>query len=297
MRTMVKSALNLEFDVSGIENWTYRYFMECLITAIGENCISEIEACTARGFYKDLDEVVLGDGKPLNVQDPALSLLVQYLDATTSRSIDSIADIIDGLTSNFRLGTQPRVSGKFGMIHALFDLRNEGGWCELDRLVTDLALQSFSSIVDALSPSIRYSQDDPGLGGEKCYVLGFSEKNGKKTKVAFGSAPEHVLGFILEATTLAGNAFLSDKRERNTIWLHNGREAVFTIPLEPRLPVTVFSPDGEKNYSDFSELSVKWRAVQWARRDVEVMQALASVVPKEAGHAVKGKYLEDDLGL
>lgn len=284
-----------------VENWTQRYFLERFVFEIGESISSDINERADKGLYKDLAEVVLTDGQPLNLDDPALLALIKFLDVTGFRTVENLQEICDGLRDNFQ--NEPTalrlVSGNPEMIDAIFALKDTGGWGELDRISLHLIGKSLTDLVDAIQPTLRFNPDDPGLGGGTCYMIGHDSQNAPYPKVAFGSSPEYVLGFLQDAAHMAGDAFKKDDRPRTYLSFRRNRTNIFSIPLLPA-KISVYAPHaggGAMDYLDYSSPQIQWADVVWNEHDLATMKKLAQVAPENVRHLIKGAYLQDDLGM
>lgn len=299
----------------GLESWTHRYFLERLSKMV--------DAAATRGgndhrgdmlMYVDLAELVLKDGKPLDIEDPALMFLIRFLDKTGRRTIENLAEVFDGIRSHFNPPPAKdwRQEVDIDLIHDFFGMKNSGGWEEVDRVVNHLIGQTLTALVDRIQSNLLYDPADPGLGGGDCFTLcydgggdGFETSvNGGVmvpfTKAAFGSAPEYIIGFIPKVAAIACEEFRGAGGPFLTyIECKNNRDLLFTIPFGPAKNGTEYpGVDGAKpELLDFSKSVIYWGQIKWEQSSLYLMKAIAKLAPLEARHLVKGSYLEDSLGM
>lgn len=284
-----------------IDRWKQKNVMEHLAVAISDQLTFESDTRHAKKMYADLAEVELNDGYGLSLDDPALMLLIRFLDATGSRTIENLHEVTHGLRDRFffahnqeRLGVE-----KLELVAQLFELRSAGGWHELDRIFSHLIGTTLTAISDDLDPLFLFSPEDPGLGGDVCFTLGYNNPDVPHPKIAFGSTSAYVLGFVREVAKLAGDAYLKDGFVREEILLRRGRSQIFSLPVKPA-KVAYTRPrqwGAEDDFLDPSQLHIQWADVEWKIADRAVMKELVRVAPESVGHLIKAAFLEGDLGM
>jgi hypothetical protein len=286
--------------MNGPENWTRQYLMERLIEILEYSSRSP-EAVLRHGG-RSLSDLALHGGGTLNLQDPAVMSLIEYASSAGQRNVRTVGDLFDVLKRGFLFVTDGKPKRPIDSLHRMFDLQRVG-WNELDRLIRTLTREhvSFSDIVNPIQASFRLCPDDHGLDGDTCYALGYSVKLKHLEKVAFGSSPAFALKFIDDAIRAAESSHRRDNLIRSELALAVNGKGLFRVPLLPRVTVRGYQcsrwgamSSQSENYAD---LTADWANVQWKDSRDDLMKILVNALPARDGHVVKGRFLEDDLGM
>lgn len=277
----------------GVDRWIRRFHMEKLMRDTYKfDDMLEVEADSE--YLKDLSIAKMDDGRVLDFDDPALTVFVQMIDALTIDVVESLKIIIGAIKHSGLLSGQRRLEDNFHLVDKLFELRKDGGWAELDRLIERVSGESMTVRVSRVESWVRYAQDDPGLGGDTCCTLGFKFGGQLYDSVAFGSKPEYVLRFLDDLQQCAG-AMNDEGRSSGEAVLMDGKRILCTIPLKAR-EFSVNTPGNVLNYYDPKTMAFEWSKVAWQAKDPALMALLAEATPA-ARVAVKSRYLEEELGM
>jgi hypothetical protein len=283
----------------GMESWVRRYHMERLAKDAHktiDNLVLDLEANSA--YCVDLGLAKLPDGRNLNFQDPALAKFMQFVRALTHTRVECLLDVEDALRSTFLgPGKNIRFYGTaFAFAERIFDFQKaEGGWDELDRLIHYISGKSMTERASHIHRQIRYCPEDPGLGGNVTFTLEYEFFASRviADKVVFGSKPQYVLAFLADALQFAQRTSLESGLGTGFMRLMNGEKRIFSIPIRKKVVIA----DLVNPASDPTFLVYDWRGVEWHVRDPEMMSLLAKAVPESCCGLIKGRYLEDDLGM
>jgi hypothetical protein len=249
-----------------------------------------------RDYYETLSHVVLDDYHGIKLKDPALRFLFQVAGLEGDLKNFDIDAFAKGLVKEAgRKFHAPGVAGykpqETKVIDRLLAYREKkDGWRELDRLYKHITGRKLSEIVDAAT--FIHDKKDPGLGGDVCfslgYDLGFEFSGGyfqpsemyAARHVAMASTPQILLKLERAAHKVA-NKQISGRRGYDEsvdfLQIYKNNEKVCFISIE--------------------EGVINWSKITWLQSDDEIMQAINKVAPKAQGLEMKGKYLDDALGL
>lgn len=248
-----------------------------------------------RGFKGELDELVLSDGRRLNRYDPAVLQLIKVIDGSHKLEIRTLNDLLRGLHDGIRPAWHNDIAPEHHEeIDELFAMKASGGWGELDRLSCFVLGEPMTMFVDREASRIGHDVNDQSLGGSTLYVLAIQSLKRVTTPVAFGSTAVHALNFLGDLEAYAGDSL---KGEEGFIQLRKNKNVVFEIPFKP------LSREATNNYGVYlqpfysMEKSVGWKEVDWLVDDPLAMKALAAVAPNEVKHVIKGRFLQDGLGM
>lgn len=282
--------------MSGVEKWARRYHLERLALD-AKRLEDKLDIDEGSPYGAHLEVAILPDGHALNLEDPAISLFMRLLRALNHLSVETPYDVMTNLKFAFHGVGKIKVGSHFHIIDPLFDLRKEpDGWRELDRLIEYVSGTSMSERAQKLQHQHRFSAEDPATEDVARFSIGFRFTSLIADKVAFGSKPEFALSF-LDDVLIAAGAENHDRRERGEAWLFDGDRKICVMPFRAK-QVTAYFPGGvAQEYHDASTMLYDWSKVDWIVRDTKMMNLLAQAVPEEARSLIKGRYLEDDLGM
>lgn len=268
-----------------IQSWTNRYCLSRLPFKI--QFAHKVEGQrTIEGTHFDLESVVLEDGTRLNLDDPGLLMLIKIINNFESREAGCLHELFFTRTPSKRY----QKSEKNSLIDDFFALREVGGWAEAERMVEHFTWLTLSEFFAKFEAAVTFDHDDPGLGSDDCYMVGYD--GAKCSKVFLGSSPEITFGYIYEiASTACRHFFANNVPEYNYIYFKSNDDLVFTIPFEP----TVI--DRDQMHYDYSRPCIYWNRVSWKQPSLDLMKLLSQFAPDEMRKHIAGAYLQDDLGV
>lgn len=282
--------------MSGVEKWTRRYHLERL--ALDAQRLEEsLELDEDSPYCARLETARLPDGNLLNIKDPAVDLFLRLVRQLNHMSVDCPLDLMMNLKYTFLGVGKIKVGSHFHLIDPLFALANEpDGWKELDRLIEYVSGASMTDRARKLDQQFKISSQDPATEDEARFSIGFKFSEPVANKVVFGSKSEFVMEFLDDVLAAAG-AENRERRQRGEVWLLERDRKICVIPFEAKA-VTAYFPGGvPQQYHDPSTMLYNWSKIDWHVRDHRLMSLLAQAVPEEARNMVKGRYLEDELGM
>lgn len=282
--------------MSGVEKWVRRYHLERLANDAAR-LDNKLTVHIESPHCKSLESARLPDGKLLNLDDPAVSLFMQLVRQLNGLRVETPSALMKTMKLAFLGAGKIKIGSHFHIINPLFALRKElDGWKELDRLVAYVSGASMTDRARKLDQQFKYSSEDLATENEARFSIGIRFKDWQIDTVAFGSKLEYVLGFMDDVLNAAG-AENHERCESGQVLIIEGGRKICVIPLQAK-EVTAFYPDGvAKDYRDPSTMLYDWSNIDWQVRDHKLMNMLAQAAPEEARNLMKGRYLEDELGM
>lgn len=287
---------------NAIDQWLIQYMMERLTDILQAS--SHGPDTTVRMFgHRDLTNIDLLCGRKLNIADPAVAHLINYVRAASESSRITLDAMMKVLQGDFLVVTDGRPKRPIDDLRRMFDLRQAGQWGELDNFIRTVTRQrqSLSEIIGPMVDSFRVDPQDFALGEKECFVVGHYVTGRNYEKVAFGSSPEVVLRYVDDAIQDAGHAYKRDSLVRSWLALLRNEQILFCTPLLPKLTTTKY-PCPYKGFTistnkNHALLAADWANTKWYDQDPRLMGALANALPRCERALLKGRYLEDDLGI
>lgn len=279
-------------SVSGpIRDWQLQYLFERLVNILETSRRGPDTFKTMYGRC-ELSRLVLHDGGPLNLQDPAIKHLIDYADSAGAKSTITLNDLFGVLVAGFPSDGDGWPKAPIDDIHKLYALKGAGEWTEIDRLVRALTRyqNSFSEIIDPMIASFRSDPRDDGLAHDGFYALGTVVSGQSTEKVAFGTRPEYVLRFIDDVLQFAGDSHARDRLVRSQLVMTRDGDVLFSVPLQPKQKACA-------ERTGYRYLVAWWSEIQWLVRDTKVLRALAAELPAHVSVKPKARFLEEDLGM
>jgi hypothetical protein len=249
-----------------------------------------------RGYNESFDYLVFDDYHPLKVNDPAVKHLFNMAGLHGELKAFCVEDFDKEFSKQMsRTFHAPGVAGyepwETKEIDALLAFRKKkDGWRQLDRFFKHIRGRTLSEIVD--QATFVFDPKDPGLGGDVCYSLGYDlgydlEDDGFKPSfvhavkhIAMASTPDILLQ-LEEKGRLLATKRLSQKtgyfEEVDFVEIYKNNEKVCTVEIRDE--------------------AVCWSKTHWIDNNQDVMVAINKVAPRAQALKMKGKYLDDVLGL
>lgn len=279
--------------MSNVERWMNRFVMERL-SALETIKSLDPNFAPKHGYYIPLHDLVLSDGKGLNLDDPAMSLLCRFEDPSGNQDVKNLNRLIGTPTSLFNPANSPHLDkSDLELVDQLFALRAVDGWKEIDRLVSHLYGQTLSCFADAVASHVHTNPADSELGSERFFKLEFPVR-WEIPVVVFGSSPRLVLDKLTEVFSQVQEDFLERGRATRAIRLYGRGYEYFDLPLHQVLVNAESLRGGE---SPKTRLGIDWGGMTIGRKDHSVMLSLLKLAPENEHNRIKGEYLEEGLGL
>lgn len=288
--------------MSKVENWLNRHFMTMFVKTVNSRHPADhTDLRKNLGYLCDLDMLQLDDGKVLNTSGPAFFKILQFLDMTGDRTIETLDDLIRGLYALLLPAWQKQISeSSQGILNEFFRMRATGEWAEWDRLAWHILGEPMGTFIDKQAALIRYSEDDLEAGGEQMFTVEFSHSSMIGQLVAFGSTLDYALAHFEDIMLIAGEGLKTAPNiGHGDLLIKKNNKWIAKIPLK----VDYFLSENEWT----SELTAdilsapdawpQWGKIDWLVQDKAVMKALVDIVPDESKHLIKGRFLENDLGM
>lgn len=289
-----------EIALSKIESWLNRHFLTMFVkTVSARHPADHTDLRKNLGYFSDLDQLSLDGGGRLDTSGPAFFKILQFLDGTGSRTIETLDDLVRGLQAVLLPAwVKPVPERSQELINEFFRMRATGEWAEWDRLALHILGEPMGDFVDQQAALIRYSDADLEAGGEQMFSVGFSHPGTTAQLVAFGSTPTHALSFFEDVVNIAGENMNAAERVMGCeIWLRRNNKLVFEMPLDGIGSVCEDSAEFKMIVAYSPSDSPQWGKIDWCMQNRSVMKALAEVAPEKARGLIKGDFLENDLGM
>lgn len=258
----------------------------------------------ANGHCPDLPLEALSDcAPPVDLDDPLVSSFlrgIRELQNLPGQDLSSLREMIVYL-----IEFQARLDGSAAMqwLDAMFDrLDDQNAGLQLDRLFVHMTGSSLSQTIDV--SSILVHPDDHGLDGNNGFSLMLGvERPGMAATLIPVSAVASTLDFLL----LLIKSAITEQADRYENFASNNDSPALGIRKEDyrRLKPTYLVIDKDDSY--FTHLSVtkklvngydiNWASVLLSGHTRETVLSLAAIAPKAISQKMKGRNLEDELGL
>lgn len=280
-----------------MSSWLNHLYFENLYDAI-------IPMQDALEFKAPLSEVSI-TGLPINLHDPAFVQLAKLIDYKVGGDESSLMALKSAFFT-WRLD-HSKGPGSYDPteLNALFDIGMRGaGFLELDRLFGHLAGVSISEVIRRTEVSM--DPGDDGLHGDVCYrchlhLVGVTLPNmyGERKSFVMASSLDRLIPLLISE--------MADQSDRfNRFWGADEKSAECQmVPILKRSKPTsiTIQKNGEEylaaeipNKMPGEKLEIDWKNASYAKT-VGNMKTLVAALPKALGGQIKGRFLEDELGM
>jgi hypothetical protein len=257
---------------------------------------------TCEGFFEPLSRLVI-DGRSIDLHDPAFLKFLKTIGISQDDNWKSIYNIQTKLNSwvlqRFRgPGTLPGSN-----LDELFELRTSGeGWKELDFVFKYMTGMTFSEVWD--NTKILHDSEDPGLHGDVCYsvMVRIFNTHSKASIIqieAVASSQERIVPLAILAAAAVQQRFdwarLDDDRPEFYLVSKLGHAEPIRIDIRKNGHTQFAVPVRDLAFPGAIDLD--WRSIDVQVEDMDMLKALLKVVPDEAKQQVKGKFLQNQLGM
>jgi hypothetical protein len=256
-------------------------------------------------FHRPWDMLLLDDEEPIDVRDQATSSFFKLVKfnhqakrATLATLKERIADFLyDQLVSPSEEGAEK--------LNAFFECRHSGaGWNQLDRIFMMLIGQQLTDLVDA--STILVNQQKDWVEGKDFFnvtlrLRSTDEMTFRETKLAaIAPSLDHLLPLVQQV--LDQHAKFCETSHSTNSLSKELRATDHPFPFEPFFLVIY------KNQGRFMAMPIIKSGdtaeylVDWGRADISepcqaVLTSISKVAPPRSVNKLKGRFLEDELGL
>lgn len=239
-------------------------------------------------FHQPLSEVIevaFESCFNLDFNDAAIQAFFRLIDFPSNAGEHSICDIVSRTRNWASLARNDGIHSfdKAGGCSSLLATKTEPGWLHLDALFKLACGVTLSRFFEDGTP--LFLQDEPGLGGDVCYTL----------KIGTGSGQD--LHWFAVSSTLAGvmklfKEAINSERLDSYLASGDGSQTIVraSILRNDSLLFTVQIGMGER-------AAPVWRTAHLEFQDFALIKELAGLAPEETIFRLKGRILEDALGL
>ncbi|MBI6882736.1 hypothetical protein [Pseudomonas putida] len=252
-------------------------------------------------MYDPLSSMILEDGHPINLKDPAVGRFLKLLNVDSKDPQDNLKYVSERFSRWHSTCLEKPGIAAYGSVefdHLMSFRSVENGWLELDRVIKELTGSTLTRIADTTQDSVLFNLEDPGLDGKVCYtlnlLLGYSQGEFREHK-AWGSSAKGVLDHIEAILASEGDRYLKYGYDSMSpgpvaVYIKRNDATQLLIPVKPSK-----SPDG--GFDDHSRPVLDLERLNWHRPNRELLTALLDYVPNEAAKRIKGDYVGMELGI
>jgi hypothetical protein len=296
------------------ENWLH--FGE-LLNRLSDPEVDNADWKASQDFLGHLPDVVLNDGRTINLADPAVAhFLSMIFDLDTLNDFNlSLNKMVKGILQTFNADYHaPGLHGydSFDLDKLIAFREVPDGWVEMDRLINQLSGRTFSALIERSQSRILTHSEDKGLGGNTCFKISLEmEVDDAEAGPAyddlripadgFTSDPRYIMALIdqvihREATTVPPEF---DYKMPIAVRVKKNNKTLFEMPLK----TSSWSALPDKGFVDqqgracHSVIEPQWREITWATEDVKLMKIIADTAPADCKKHIKGSYLVEAMGL
>jgi hypothetical protein len=249
----------------------------------------------------------LEDRTTVDMTDPVIDQFLTAIGSLTNSKTATFGDIKIDLRQ--WLIRQDKGPSKYVHPHldALFAIGAEdGGWRNLDAILKHMCGSSLSEVVACTQ--VAHDPEDPGLHGAVCYSLNLEVTGFEFTNLtefsyrrAMASSLDRLLPLVMQDV---GGLMIRSKIPKESVvqtefGIHQQkieRAHPSTVHIAkngvPLLTVEMLWPAGNT-----PEESIDWGKASFRASDRYIIDSLRNIAPSSAISKLKGRFLEDGLGL
>jgi hypothetical protein len=256
-----------------------------------------------RTLYYTFDELELNCGGGVQLDDPGIQALLRAIDYDLVRD----KGYIDIFTDKLRASYISQGPGQFDMsqVRNLRETCDQHGWGAVDALMETLYEVSVSRVFSEPRTVIEF--DDPGLDGDDCYALSMMVKvKPAQSNVPFlledkwrvlASRPERLIKHLVKLLDEHYSNSLSQNRSPEATptaeWAASGIPTSLKITKNDNI-IAYMTVRLKPNASG---IKINWATAQVFTDDRRLVDMLAAIAPAKDANRLKGKFLEEALGL
>jgi hypothetical protein len=244
------------------------------------------------------------DDVPYDEQDKATQRLFELMDSSEDNQKVEFGRLRINVIDALRILTDLRSTAPSRALQEFLAMGDEGGsWAQLNRLFRHMTGSTLSEIANP--DNVLIHANDQGLDGDQWFSADLEVVNlvGNKflitNTVAIASTLEHLLFLIRDDVLRRSDSYDWLKTKRYP----SSQPDAIDIPLDLE-PTFITINKNDEFFMHLMSLSaqaegeyeVNWEKVRY-KADRETVKAISAVATPEAGNRIKGRYLEDEMGL
>jgi hypothetical protein len=273
------------------------------LTRFRERADNSINTC--KSYNLAFNQVHLDDGEPIDLKDPATKAFFELMAFKPTVPFANLAMLnrhIRSWVKETACNPKPTVE----KVHEFFETRNTGaGWLKLDKVLKHLSGWTLSETVDAtdimvspgdeilagddfFSVNIGVCGDDLVSDFEIIHCLAVASSFERSLPMIQVLVDDHMSRFTrLRALGSDSSEYVSThKNHRNRpLWVSVNQNGDFFME------VSFEKKDGVTDYN------IDWGRVKFKETDMVKVEAVIAIATKSQGNRLKGRYLEEGLGL
>jgi hypothetical protein len=249
----------------------------------------------------------LDDGSPVQVDDPAIGLFLKAIGSRLTPDGASFGDVKIDLRQWLIRRSQGPAMHDLEALKEFFAMGTlEGGWSNFDAICKHICGSTLSQAIAATQ--VLCDPADPGLHGDVCYSLDldvssfeFSAFIERHRFTAMASSLERLLPLVDEKVKNQGIQSTHFKGVAdNPLYVKRENDIDRALPAKAyiaRNGEPVLSADIRLPTLDCHVYAVAWENAVITMNDKSILRSLQKATPGSAAGKLKGRILEDGLGL
>jgi hypothetical protein len=246
------------------------------------------------------------DGAPVDMTDPVIDQFLKAIGSLTNSKTATFGDIKIDLRQWLIKRDKGPVTYDLPLLDAVFATgAEEGGWRNLDAILKHMCGSTLSEVV--ASTQVMHDPEDPGLHGDVCYGLDlevasfeFTNMSAFSYRRAMASSLDRLLPLVMRDV---GELMARAKKHQSAV---ESEGASYEQKIERAHPsvvhitkngVQLLSVDMLWPAGDTPEASIDWGKASFKASDRYIIESLRQIAPSSAISKLKGRFLEDGLGL
>lgn len=258
-------------------------------------------------YFRPFKMVLLDGVEPIDAEDKATALFFYLVRFNPKAKRADLETFKDRIHECLREQVQSPTAEYEKNIARFFKCRTVGeGWANLDRIFHHMIGVTLSHVVD--SSHILFNEDDQSLNQPEFYTLMLRVRRVEETTMfheirwaAVASDLDRILNLAQEVAdnhiALLNSSRKRDNRSSNgdVIQGESERWAPCAMDVLKNAQRIMSAPMSKS--TDEGSYAVDWAQVRLIRPSQAVISSILGVAPSRAGNLLKGRYLEDELGI
>jgi hypothetical protein len=254
-------------------------------------------------LYYPLDELELNCGGGVQLDDPGVKALLRAIDYDLVRDKGQIDVLTDRLRASYKSGGPGQCD--MSLVRNLRETCDQHGWGAVDSLMETLYEISVSRVFS--EPRTIIESEDPGVDGDQCYALSLMVKvKNEQTNTHYqledkwrvlASRPELLAPHLVRILDDHYSNSLSQTRSREATPAAECASLGVPTSLNITKNGNIIASMNVCLRASASGVQIYWATAQVFTDDRRLVDMLAAIAPAKDANRLKGKYLEDALGL